>query len=532
MPMTDYLAPTRILWQHGVVNAARLLRPGDQAVVHDADACVMRHDGSAPGVLLDFGRELHGSLQLITTCFNPKQPVRIQVFFGESASEALGITDQDHAIHRQELLVPWCGSVVVGPTGFRFARIEVIDPGTTLSLVGIRAQLAELTTPRQGDFRCSDKRVTAVWQTAARTVELCMQDYLWDGIKRDRLVWMGDLHPEVMVVAGLHGNHPVVPKSLDFMRDSTPVDRWMNGISSYSLWWIRTQHDWFQRTGDRAYLGQQQAYLTALLTRLVALVKADGSHSFPNGLIDWATANDHESTTSGMHALLAWTLQAGAALAGVLGDRPLARTTAAAALRLVRHGQPVATTKQAAALGVLAGMRAPREANRAVLAKKPAAGLSTFYGYYVLEARARAGDITGGLDLLRTYWGPMLDLGATSFWEHFDLNWLTGAKPGRIDELPGSRRDLHRTTGEHCYVGLRHSLCHGWAGGPAIWAQDHVLGVTPATPGFATVKVAPQLGDLAWAEGTVPTPHGPIHVRAKRGKTPEITLPTGVTLVV
>ncbi len=529
--MQTFIAPTRILWQQGVTNAARLLKPGDQAVVHDPDACTLAHAGTAPGVLLDFGRELHGALQLITTCFSPNNPVCVRVCFGESASEAMGEPNQDHAVHRQETLVPWCGSVLVGPTGFRFARVDVIDPGATLTLVGIRAQVIESTSRRTGSFTCSDPRINAVWETAARTVELCMQDYLWDGIKRDRLVWMGDLHPEVMVVAGLHGNHPVVPRSLDFMRDSTPFDQWMNGISSYSLWWIRTHFDWFMRTADRAYLAQQQPYLTALLGRIANMVKTDGSHEFPNGLIDWATAYDQESTTAGTHALLAWTLQAGGALATEMGDHALAKLALTAAERLAHRGQPASATKQATALAVLAGLRNPAAANRTVFTHNPCAGLSTFYGYYVLEARARAGDVAGGLDLLRSYWGAMLDLGATSFWEHFDLAWLDGAKPSRMDELPGDLRDLHRTTGDHCYVGLRHSLCHGWAGGPAIWALDHVLGVVPASPGFSTVRITPDLGGLAWAEGIVPTPHGPISIRLAQGKDSQITLPAGVTRV-
>lgn len=529
--MSNFLRPTRILWQQHVQNAKRLLTSGDQALVHDPDICVMKHTGEEPGVLLDFGRELHGALRLVTTVFDPKRPLRVRVRFGESAAEAMGITDQDHAIHFQELLVPWCGSVDVGPSGFRFARIDLIDPGTTLNLRGVLARLEELTDVRTGSFRCSDKRINAVWETAAQTVELCMQDYLWDGIKRDRLVWMGDLHPEVMVIAGLHGNHPIVPKSLDLMRDTTPLPGWMNTISSYSLWWIRTQHDWFQRTGDRAYLEQQRAYLVELLGIVAATVNKDGSHRFPLGLIDWASVKDHATTVAGMHALLAWSLQAGAALAGELGEKRLAVTSARAAERLKQHGLPTAGSKQAASLGVLAGFRSAKEANRAVLAKRATTGLSPFYGYYVLEARALAGDTAGGLDLLRTYWGGMLDLGATSFWEHFDLAWLHGEKPGRIDELPGTKRDLHRTTGEHCYVGYRHSLCHGWSGGPAVWLQDRVLGVTAAAPGFAQVRIAPQLGGLSWAEGTIPTPHGPLTVRAEKGREPLVTLPPGVERV-
>ncbi|HEY3707945.1 MAG TPA: alpha-L-rhamnosidase C-terminal domain-containing protein, partial [Amycolatopsis sp.] len=39
-----------------------------------------------------------------------------------------------------------------------------------------------------------------------------------------------------------------------------------------------------------------------------------------------------------------------------------------------------------------------------------------------------------------------------------------------------------------------------------------LLGVTPASPGFATFTVEPHPGPVAWARGQVPTPHGPITV--------------------
>ena len=46
----------------------------------------------------------------------------------------------------------------------------------------------------------------------------------------------------------------------------------------------------------------------------------------------------------------------------------------------------------------------------------------------------------------------------------------------------------------------------------------YTLGVTPAEPGYTTARIAPDLGDLAWAEGKVPTPHGLISVRAEPGR--------------
>jgi hypothetical protein len=62
--------------------------------------------------------------------------------------------------------------------------------------------------------------------------------------------------------------------------------------------------------------------------------------------------------------------------------------------------------------------------------------------------------------------------------------------------------------------------------------SERVLGVRPTGGGFQTAEIAPDLGDLKWAEGDVPTPRGRIHVRADKGAagrlSVRITLPPGV----
>ena len=55
----------------------------------------------------------------------------------------------------------------------------------------------------------NDERLNRIWQTGAYTVHLNMQDYLWDGIKRDRLVWIGDMGPETMTVLSVFGNQDI-----------------------------------------------------------------------------------------------------------------------------------------------------------------------------------------------------------------------------------------------------------------------------------------------------------------------------------
>jgi len=133
----------------------------------------------------------------------------------------------------------------------------------------------------------------------------------------------------------------------------------------------------------------------------------------------------------------------------------------------------------------------------------------------VLNARALAGDYQGCLDAIRTYWGGMLDKGATTFWEDFDLAWMNNSS--RIGQLPRpGENDIHGDFGIYPYKGFRHSLCHGWASGPTAWLSEYVLGIKPLEPGFRVVAIEPHLGDLEWAEGSFPTPLGVIKVRHEK----------------
>jgi alpha-L-rhamnosidase len=60
-------------------------------------------------------------------------------------------------------------------------------------------------------------------------------------------------------------------------------------------------------------------------------------------------------------------------------------------------------------------------------------------------------------------------------------------------------------------------LCHGWAAGPTAWMSEHILGIKIVEPGCKVVRIEPNLGDLKWAEGAYPTPHGIIKVRHEKG---------------
>lgn len=518
--------PTGILWEteQGVKHAETLLAPGplQPTLTQQLPPCTLDASNGPAGILLDFGCEIQGHIEIATPIRKGKQPLRVRVRFGESAAEAMadlgGATgaQNDHAVRDQTVLLPWLGTKTIGPSGFRFVRIDAVDVTEPVLLTKVIAKLGIRDIPMLGSFTSNDERLNRIWQVGARTVHLCMQDYLWDGIKRDRLVWVGDMHPEVSTIHAVFGLNDVVTKSLDLIRDTTPATNWMNGISSYSMWWVLIHEDLWRHHGKLDYLKAQQPYLNTLLRRLATLVGPDG-HEKIDGVrfLDWPSSTNQQGVTAGLHALLVMTLESGSRLSRLCGDEATAAICLEAATRARTVTPDANGSKSGAALLALAGLREPREVATTVLLPDKTQGISTFYGFYVLEALAAAGEIDAAIEIIRTYWGAMLDLGATTFWEDFDLSWISNAAP--IDALvPAGMADIHGDYGDYCYKGYRHSLCHGWASGPTAWLSRHVLGVTPLEPGFKRTQIAPKLGLLQWAEGTYPTPKGVIHVRHER----------------
>ena len=542
-----YLPPTRIVWQETTGDASiegleKLLSPGiGQAELVAGKECRIRNGAQGKAsFLLDFGKELQGGIQLVTG-FSSKKETRIRVRFGESASEAMcditpenGATN-DHAIRDFQLVLPWLGSAEIGNSGFRFVRIDLEEPNVELNLKELRATFGYRDIPYLGSFKSDNERLNNIWMTGAYTVHLNMQEYIWDGVKRDRLVWIGDLHPELMTVNTVFGYNEVIPKSLDLIRDTTPVPNWMNGISSYSIWWLLIHKDWYLYQGNLDYLKEQKAYMTTLLNHLMTKIDDNGKETLDGTrFLDWPSSPNVKGVDAGLQALMVMAMEAGHDMALAMGDKSLAERCEKASKKLKKYTPDHNQSKQGAALMALAGLMKAEKADKEVLSVGGAKNFSTFYGYYMLEAMAKAGNYQGAMDIISEYWGAMLDLGATTFWEDFNIDWMENA--ARIDELvPEGKVDVHSSYGGYCYVGFRHSFCHGWASGPTAWLSRYVLGVQVLEPGCKKVKIEPHLGNLNRVEGSFPTPLGVIRIKHEKGADgkirSDIQAPEGVEII-
>ena len=528
----SYVNPVKIVWQSDnqndfIKNSDVLLESfSGQLSTSGEGMCNLRSDSNnQASILLDYGTELYGGIQIAAGIRADKKPIKLRIRFGESVSEAMsdfgsdepGMSSatNDHSLRDFELSLPWLGTVEVGNSGFRFVRIDLLDEDVDLPIKAVRAIARYRDIPYLGSFKCDNERLNQIWETGAYTVHLNMQEYLWDGIKRDRLVWVGDMHPEVATINRVFGENEVMNKSLDFAKETTPLPGWMNGMTTYSMWWVIVHRDLYLHHGDFSYLKEQHDYLTALVNQIAKQIDKNGKENLDGTrFLDWPTSENPDVIHSGIQALTVLTMQSAKDIAAWLNDPNLQKTCDDAINLLKKYTPKDHDNKQAAALLSLADI-IPAQKGSSVILKNGSNDFATFYGYYMLEALAKDGKYNEAMDIISDYWGAMLDLGATTFWENF--NYSERLIASRIDELPvQSKFDIHADGGAYCYVGLRASLCHGWASGPTSWLTEHVLGFKVLEPGSRTVLIKPNLGNLKFAEGSLPTPFGEIYVKHTR----------------
>jgi hypothetical protein len=306
----------------------------------------------------------------------------------------------------------------------------------------------------------------------------------------------------------------------------------MNGMSAYSMWYLIIQYEWYMQNGQLDFLQKHKPYILGLIDQIDAKVDENGVETLaPSRFLDWPSSPNKPGVEAGYRALLGWSLTDAERLCNILNEPNYAVKCQTVKERLNRLIQGHNDLKQAAALMAIAGTLAPQKACNDVVSVGGSKDFSTFYGYYMLQAQALAGQYQEAINIIRQFWGGMLDMGATTFWEDFNMEWLDNA--ARLDEItPKGKKDIHGDFGAYCYPGFRHSFCHGWSSGPTAWLTEHVLGIQVVSPGCKVIKIEPHLGDLQWVEGTFPTPYGVVsvkHVKSSNGKiSTTVKAPKGV----
>ncbi|MBO5737520.1 MAG: hypothetical protein J6S04_06900 [Clostridia bacterium] len=509
-----------------------------QVIMSDVPNIVIEEKGF---VVVDFGQEMCGRLHVLSVN-NAEGEIRVRL--GESVAECyaeLGEFEAGnyHSVRDCRLPALSNADVTTSESGFRFARIDVLSGGT-FHIRNLYVESKRFALENEGYFVSNDETVNRIYEVAKHTLSLCIQNgVVWDGIKRDRTVWTGDFHPELLSITSVYGCIPEIENSLDIGETYVAKGAWINYVPAYSAWWVICLNDYYRYYGKAGYVGGKIASVKKILSMFASIVLSDGTIDYGNAasqyytnhkfFLDWPTNETEDSYYGWISLLIHACREAKKLLLAFDEDVALADDLLR---RLLKNEVVDSAYKQVEALQFLTGRKEGGAVKDALL-KDGANGMTGFMGYYILTAAAAAGGGNAVLPMLKDFYGGMLQMGATSFWEDFDVQWLKGI-PQDVAGVPqDGQKNIHRDYGQFCYKGLRHSLCHGWTSGVLAFFVRTVLGVKPITPGGSKIQIKPNLIGLTSVEGRVPTLYGDIYVKhtVVNGEVfSEVTLPQGVEI--
>ena len=345
---------------------------------------------------------------------------------------------------------------------------------------------------RSGSFRCNDEELNRIWQVGAYTMDLTTREFFMDGIKRDRWTWSGDAIQSYLMNYYLRFDTECVKRTIRQLRGKDPVTAHVNTIMDYTFYWFKSVLDYYQYTGDIAFVREIYPRMLTLMDYCLGRINKNGmAEGQPDDwiFVDWVDFPMHKRGILCFEQILfCKSLQTMALCAKLLLDSPvpnppqgsippekyasdaqffdemaekLRRTVkdtfwdhhAHAYLHALEDGQMNRMiTKFPNMFAVIFGYADDEERQEIlenVLLNDSIEKITTPYmRFYELEALCDMGMQCNVLPEMKAYWGGMLREGATSFWEKYN---------------PEEKGRQHLAMYGRPYG---KSLCHAWGASP------------------------------------------------------------------
>jgi alpha-L-rhamnosidase len=505
-------------------------------------------------LVLDFGRVVAGYLQLDIT------------------APAGTIFD----FHYRELAHdPGTDEVATAPGGgMRYIARGYRDKYEALELHGLRyvhiiarsehdAQIQinavtvrEHTYPWEGaaDFESDDAEINALYRAGIRTVQLNSFDAFTDCPTREQRSWVGDgvVHQMVHLTTNSDwrlarnyvtlGNSPrpdgILPMSVVGEIESSGGFT----IPDWSLHWLHGVHNMFRYAAEADLILATLPTMERVLRWYANYIDEHGtlSNVAEWNLVDWSSVFS-TGRSSILTALWARGLKEYEEMCRFLGNTASAdwahglwenaragfeafwvEERGTYADHILDGTVRPAASQAAGAAAIVSGLAPRNRWNRII---------DAITDEQRLVVRSWIGGEDGGYDIQkmqeqargvqRIDWDPLEQVvRAEPFFSYVVHDAI--AEAGRGDLLTTAMRswtqflhDGYDTFGECWGWG---TPVHGWSATPTRDLVQYVMGITPATPGFAAARIAPRLGSLNRARCVAPTPAGPITVEIDNGE--------------
>ncbi|MES2447394.1 MAG: alpha-rhamnosidase [Bacteroidota bacterium] len=464
------------------------------------------------GFVTDFGKETFGFIKI----HGLKGKGKLNIYYGESKEEALSVSHCETLDLLELDLASKTDSVMELSKAFRYVNIQ---PEGSVSLDSISMLYEYSPVAQRGSFKSSDAELNKIYEVSKYTFELNTREFFIDGIKRDRWIWSGDAYQSYLMNYYSIYDAPTVKRTLWAQRGKDPVTAHINTIMDYSFYWFLGIYDYYQYSGDQKFVQDIYPRMKSLMTYIDGRKNKNGLLEWMPGdwiFIDWADKLSKDGEVSFEQLLYCRSLETMALCAKLANDEASAAIYSKQAAELkskifelywnkeksalvhsrIDGKQTDNVTRYANMFGIFFDYFTPEQklaVKQNVLLNDKVAKITTPYmRFYELEALCAMGEQPYVLKEMKSYWGGMLKLGATSFWEEYN--------PDKKDT-------------EHLAMYGRpfgKSLCHAWGASPIYLLGKYYLGVKPTSSAYQTYLIEPNLGGLEWMEGTVPTNNGEI----------------------
>ena len=479
----------------------------------------VKSEPKGKGILVDFGKETFGYVKF----HNLKGSGNLSIYYGESPEEAL---DTKYCETLDNFSIDNNNSKDFTIPDSKAYRYIYIEKDSAITFESVSMLYEYLPLDYRGSFKCNDELINKIWDISAYTMHLTSREFFIDGIKRDRWIWSGDAYQSYLMNYYLFFDSPSVTRTMLNLRGKDPVTSHMNTIMDYTFYWFIGIYDYLQYTGDRKFVEQFYPRMQSLMDFCLSRRNSNGMMEGLPGdwvFIDWADFKMSKSGEVSFEQLLfVRSLETMAMCANIMNDVENEKKYLELAKDLKEKlftafwsddknafihnrengqmsSQVTPFTNMFAVLFDYLDTGKTEAVNKNVLLNPDALKITTPYmRFYELEALCVLGEHNYVLKEIRDYWGGMLNLGATSFWEKYNPH-----EKG-VEHLAMYGRPYGK------------SLCHAWGASPIYLLGKHYIGVKPEKEGYREFSIRPVLGDLEWMEGSVPTPNGDIKVYMDR----------------
>lgn len=466
------------------------------------------------GLLVDFGKETFGYLQLK----NIKDSGEVRICYGESKEEAMSV---DLCETFDVATIPSDSSKSYTLPCSRALRYAQIIMPEEMEIESAAFITESLPLEERGSFKCSNEKMNKIWDVAAYTLNLTSREFMLDGIKRDRWVWSGDASQSYLMNYYLFFDQEINRRTIIALRGQDPVETPINHILDYSFYWLTSIYEYYLYTGDKSLIEM-------IYPKMLSMMEFCNTRLNKNNLVqgwssdwvylDWADI-DTQGELSAYQVLYARSLEAMSACSKIMNDPENAEKYEKMADQIKdklfdlfwndqlhafvhnrKNGEPInKVTRYSNMFAILYGYfneLQGKEVGTHVLMNDSIQKITTPYmRFYELAALCEINEYEYVTNEILDYWGGMLDLGATTFWEQYN------PKETGTEHLAMYGRPFGR------------SLCHAWGASPIYLLGKFYLGVSPTSAGYQTWCCEPHLGGLEWIEGSVPTPNGDIKIK-------------------